>query len=277
MRRTVSLALVSGALIALAATLVSGSTRQTAVADEGCSNQSLRGAYGFAIDGQAFGANGQEAAEFADAGRIVFDGHGGLNGTDTESLNGLITTGLTFSGAYSVQAACTGTAVISGGITANLRFMLVEGGQEVNVIDTDPGLVAAGQISKQQLAGCTNANFKGVYSFATTGSFFAPGATGPAEAGDVAAFGRIVADGRGNTTEDSAASFNGLQSADTQTGTYTVNPDCTGSATSTHHPSGQVDQVNFVIVERGAEAKFIVTNPGAVFTGTVDRQPIEGD
>ncbi len=277
MRRTVSLALLSGGLIAIAATIASGSTRQAAVADEGCSNQSLRGAYGFAIDGQAFGTNGQEAAEFADAGRIVFDGQGSLNGTDTESLNGVITTGLTFSGAYSVQAACTGTAMISGGITANLRFMLVEGGQEVNVFDTDPTLVAAGQIVKQQLADCTNASFQGIYSFAATGSAFAPGLTGPTEAGDVAAFGRIVADGRGNTSEDSAASFNGFQSADTQTGTYTVNPDCTGSASSTHHPSGNVDTVNFVIVEGGAEAKFIVTNPGAVFAGTVDKQPIDAD
>ena len=272
MRRTVLLALLSAVTIGLAATLTSGSARPGALADEGCSNNSLRGAYGFAVDGQAFGTTGQEFAEFADEGRIVFDGHGNMTGTGTESLNGAINP-VVFGGTYSVQSDCTGTATIQGGLTASLRFMLVEGGQEVNAIVTDPGVVAAGQIVKQQLAGCTNASFKGVYSFATTGSAFSPGG----EVGDVAASGQIVSDGRGHTTESSNSSFNGLQTADTQTGTYTVNPNCTGSATSIHHPSGQVDTVNFVIVEGGAEAKFIVTNPGAVFVGTVDKQPIGED
>ena len=276
MRRTIPLALLSGVMIALAATLASGSSRQTAVADGGCSNHSLRGAYGFAVEGQAFGANGQESAEFADEGRTVFDGRGSFTGSGTESLNGAINP-VAFSGTYSVESDCTGMATIHGGLTAQLRFMLVERGQEIDVIDTDPGIVATGQIVRQQVEGCTNASFKGVYSFATTGSFFAPTPTGPAEAGDVAAFGRIVADGRGGDTEISQASFNGGQAADTQTGTYTVNPDCTGSARSTHHPSNAVDTVNFVIVEGGAEAKFIVTNPGAVFVGTVDKQPMDAD
>src|SRR5207245_64996 len=272
MRRTVYLALLSAVAIGLAATLSSGSARPGALADEGCTNHSLRGAYGFAVDGQAFGTSGQEVAEFADEGRIVFDGHGNMTGTGTESLNGAINP-VVFGGTYSVQSDCTGTATIQGGLTASLRFMLVEGGQEVNAIVTDPGVVAAGQIVKQQLAGCTNASFKGVYSFATTGSAFSPGG----EVGDVAASGQIVSDGRGHTTESSNSSFNGLQTADTQTGTYSVNPDCTGSATSIHHPSGNVDTVNFVIVEGGAEAKFIVTNPGAVFVGTVDKQPLGED
>ena len=271
MRRTVPLALLSGGMIALALTLASGSTQRGAYAREGCTNHSLRGAYGFATDGQAFGASG-EFAEIAAAGRIVFDGHGNLAGRETESLNGAVTEP-TFSGTYSVQPDCTGTTTIHSDLTTNLRFMLVEGGQEVNVIDTDPGVVAAGQITRQELTHCTAASFKGVYGFAASGSVYSP----DGEVGDVAVFGRIVSDGRGNTSESSASSFNGLQNADTQTGTYTVNPDCTGSTTSTHHPSGQVDQVNFVLVEGGAEAKFIVTNPGLVFAGTVDRQPTQGD
>src|SRR2546428_13373006 len=112
--------------------------------------------------------------------------------------------------------------------------MLVEGGQEVDVIDTDTGVIAAGQITRQQLEGCTNASLKGVYAFASSGSVH----TATGELGDIAAFGRIVFDGRGGDTEISQASIFGAQNPDTQTGTYTVNPDCTGSATSTHHPSG---------------------------------------
>jgi len=273
MRRTVPLALLSGLMIALAATLASGSSRTAAVAEGGCSNHSLSGAYGFIIHGQAFGTTGQEAAEFADAGRIVFDGLGNLHGTDTESLNGLINKGLIFTGTYSAQTDCTGTATIQGGLTANLRFTLIEGGQEADAIDTDPGVVAAGQISKIQLEQCSNETLKGAYAFAESGSAYGPGG----EVGDVAAYGRIVFDGRGNDTETSQASFNGFQNADTQTGTYSTNPDCTGSAVSTHHPSGTVDTVDFVMVEGGTEAKFIVTSPGAVFAGTVDKQPLDAD
>lgn len=270
MRRTVPLALLSGGMIAVAVTLVSGSAQRGAYAREGCANHSLRGAYGFATDGQAFDANG-EFAEIASAGRIVFDGHGNLTGRETESLNGSITEP-TFWGTYSVQPDCTGTATIHSDLTTNLRFVLVEGGQEVNVIDTDPGVVAAGQITRQELTHCTLASVKGVYSFAASGSFYAAGA----EVGDFAGLGRIQFDGRGHATESFSSSFNGSQSADIQTATYTVNADCTGTYTSTH-PNGQVDHVNTVLVEGGAEIKFIVTDAGAVASGTVDKQATEGD
>ncbi len=33
------------------------------------------------------------------------------------------------------------------------------------------------------------------------------------------------------------------------------------------------ERVNFVIVERGAEIKFIAADPGAVFAGSIDKQP----
>jgi hypothetical protein len=276
MRRTVPLALLSGLFIALAATLASGSSRHAAVAAEGCNNHSLRGPYGFSVAGQAFNPPGpgyHEVAEFADAGRIVFDGSGNLNGTDTESLNGVITTALIFGGTYTVQADCTGTAAISGGISANLRFMLVEGGQEVNAFVTDPGLVATGQISKIQLNGCSNATLRGVYGFGASGSAFAP--TG--EIGDLAVFARIVFDGHGNSTQSTNSSFNGFQNqAPLETATYSVNPDCTGSAIL-HHPDGTFEHINFVIVEGGSEIKFIVATPGTVFTGTVDKQPLDED
>jgi hypothetical protein len=259
-------------MIGLAVVVASASTQRGARATEGCTNHSLRGAYGFASDGQAFGPAGTEIADIAAAGRIVFDGHGNLTGRETESLNGVITMP-SLSGTYTVLPDCTGTATVHNGQTAHLRFMLVEGGQEVNVIGTDRGVVAAGQITRQQLTNCTTASFKGVYNFAASGSIYGPGG----EIGDIAAFGRIEADGHGHSTESSNASFNGFQDADTQVGTYTVKPDCTGTAASVHQRSGQVDHVWFILVEGGAEAKFIVLDQGVVFAGTVDKQAHEDD
>jgi hypothetical protein len=272
MRRTVPLALVFWLMIGLAVVIASASTQRAARATEGCTNHSLRGAYGFASEGQAFGPAGTEIAEIAAAGRILFDGHGNLTGQETESLNGAITTPA-FSGTYSVLPDCTGTATIHNGQTAHLRFMLVEGGQEVNFIDTDPGVVATGQIARQQLTHCTAASFKGVYSLAASGSVYGPSG----EIGDVSVFARIVADGHGGITESSSASFNGFQDTETEIGTYTVNADCTGTGTNVHQRSGQVEHVWFVLVEGGAESKFVVTDPGVVLAGTVDRQPNEDD
>ena len=266
MRRTVRLALLPGVILGLAATLGSGSALQGAYAREGCSDHSLRGAYGFASDGQVFDATGKEFAEVAAAGRVVFDGRGGLTGREIESFNGGISR-IPFSGSYSVQPDCTGTAIIHNGQTAHLKLMLIEHGQEANFIDQDPGVVAVGQISRQQSGPCTNASLKGTYNFATSGSFFASGE----EQVDAAVFGRIEFDGRGNTTESASASFNGFPQDIPQTGTYTVNPNCTGSAISTHTATGEQDLVSFVLVEGATEAKFIVTNPGAVFAGTLDK------
>jgi hypothetical protein len=271
MRRTVQVTLLSGVILGLAAALGSGSSPHSAYAKEGCNNHSLRGAYGFASDGQAFDASGKEVAEIAAAGRIVFDGRGGLTGRETESFSGVISD-IPFSGSYSVQPDCTGTAIIHNGQTAHLKLMLVEGGQEVNFIDQDPGVVAVGQISQQQLGRCTNASLKGVYNFAISGSFYVP--PGGEEQGDAAVFGRIDFDGRGHDTESASASFNGFQQDSPQTAIYTVNPDCTGSAISTH-ATGQQDFVNFVLVEGGTEIKVILTNPGAVFAGSVDKASTE--
>ncbi|HEV3095933.1 MAG TPA: hypothetical protein VG104_02200 [Candidatus Dormibacteraeota bacterium] len=269
MRRTISLALLSGVMIALAATLAAGSSRHAAVADEGCSNASVRGAYGFADQGQAFTAGGGEGADIAAAGRIVFDGKGGLTGTEWESFNGAITT-IPFSGEYSVQPDCTGQTVIHDGQTAHLKFTLVERGQEANYFITDPGVVAAGQISRVQLKHCSNATLRGVYSFAASGS--AVGASG--ELGDIAVSARIVFDGRGTATQSTSSSFNGFQNeAAAESSTYSVNPDCTGSAILSH-ADGTMEHINFVIVEGGGELKFFVNQPGIVFTGTVDKAPL---
>jgi uncharacterized membrane protein len=271
MRRTISLALLSGVMIALAATLATGSSRHAVLADEGCSNASLRGAYGFADQGQVFTAGGSEAAEVAAAGRIVFDGKGGLTGTEWENFNGAITT-IALNGEYSVQPNCTGQTVIRDGQTAHLKFTLVARGQEANYFISDPGVVAAGQISRVQLKHCSDATLNGVYSFSASGSAFATSG----ELGDIAVSARIVFDGRGSATQTTNSSFNGFQSAAVESSTYSVNPDCTGSAIGSH-ANGTKEHINFVIVQSGGEIKFFGNEPGLVITGTLDKAPLGDD
>src|SRR5437660_1264740 len=145
-------------------------------------------------------------------------------------------------GTYTVNSDCTGRAAVHNGMTATFRLMLVERGQEVNIIESDQGVVAAGQITRQELQRCSNATFRGVYGFAASGSFFASPGT-PSELFDLAIWARIVADGRGHATQQTSASVNGAYSETNETAMYTVNPDCTGSYTI-FHANGTTEHVN---------------------------------
>src|SRR3979411_346496 len=114
----------------LALTLASGRSTPRALADEGCGLHSLQGGYGFAFQGQVVPPTGAEL-DLAGAGRIVFDGKGGLSGIEWNSTNGVQET-LTVTGSYSVQPDCTGTATLanSNGRTDHIRIGVTEGGQE---------------------------------------------------------------------------------------------------------------------------------------------------
>ena len=82
----------------------------------------------------------------------------------------------------------------------------------------------------------------------------------------------LVFDGNGAITAGAGyASQNGNIIPVTVTGTYKVNPDCTGTFQTLISPIGATAHFFFVIDGSG-ELQFICTDPGAVFTGTVRRQ-----
>jgi hypothetical protein len=75
---------------------------------------------------------------------------------------------------------------------------------------------------------CTTAGLKGNYGFAASGYF----ANGKVNA-PIVATGVTTLDGNGNVTATVTASFNGNIQTFPYTGTYNVNPDCTGLVTAT--------------------------------------------
>jgi hypothetical protein len=267
MRRYGLLTLTIGAFLALAGTLGSGSSSPKALAAEGCGLHSLRGGYGFAFQGQVI-PPGVAELDIAGGGRIVFDGHGGLSGREWNSTNGAQET-LTFTGSYSVQPDCTGTATLvnSNGRTDHIKLALIMGGQEFNFTVTDPGVVLTGRTSRQGISHCTDASLSGVFTGAESGSDF--NAAG-VEQGDDSLFFTQHFDGRGHAFGSVTLSLNGFSFSDTFTGWYHVNPDCTGSASNTFNTGGS-DHVNFVVVEQGNQIKFISGDPGIVLAGTIDR------
>ena len=110
--------------------------------------------------------------------------------------------------------------------------------------------------------GCSNASLNGTFAVTTTGySVAAPDPVGPA-------FGQVsmqAFDGNGGTTDAGMVNSNGQVGQVNKTGTYTVNPDCTGTFTM---PVGQGHHSTwfFVIADNWNEIRAICVDPFAVLT-----------
>ena len=75
----------------------------------------------------------------------------------------------------------------------------------------------------------------------------------------------VTFDGNGAFASTGSTSLNGAQSESTATGTYTVNPDCTGKYTS-QSSTGRTGTAFFVIANNGNEIHILPTNPGSSIT-----------
>ena len=122
----------------------------------------------------------------------------------------------------------------------------------------------AGNLAPAQAShGCNARNIEGNYGYMVNGTNVGNGL--------VASVGVVSADGEGRLTATDTVSANGLVLHRTITGTYTVNPACTGSATFTDN-FGQSTHLDFVLVDRGREFQFIQTDPATVTTGVAKKQ-----
>lgn len=108
-----------------------------AQAGKECTLATRQGDFGFSANGN-LGGVGPSAA----VGRYTADGSGNFAGSFTESANGVIAR-LTFTGTYTVNPDCTGTETINveSGLTLHNDAAIVEGGREIQAINTDPGNV----------------------------------------------------------------------------------------------------------------------------------------
>jgi len=141
------------------------------------------------------------------------------------------------------------------------------------------GIVPRAQAGEQRE--CSNASLQGSFGYTSTGTLLAsiPGLPPPL-AGPFAEVGRQTFDGKGNTDATATLSANGNIQAVTIAGTYTVNPDCTGTMTLNVSPLGVISHLDFVIVDDGAGLRAIVTDSGGfvesrVYSKQFPRDPKE--
>jgi hypothetical protein len=121
--------------------------------------------------------------------------------------------------------------------------------------------------------GCTNATLLGTFAYTVTGSIIAP----PPLAGPFASVGTQTFDGLGGFTAVATVSQNGMILPVTIKGTYTVNPDCTGTFTGVISPVGITSHIFFVIDDSEAGFQALQSDSGVVVAGVARRQFPVGD
>ena len=129
-------------LLALVATMLTFTTLPAMAAP--CSQFGVAGDYGYSFSGFVATPTGTFVPA-AGAGRITFDRHGNVTGTQTRSLTGSALDE-TFSGSYTVNADCTGsfTVVVQPDTrTSVVNLVWTDDTNGVSAVFTNPGFVIA--------------------------------------------------------------------------------------------------------------------------------------
>jgi hypothetical protein len=114
---------------------------------------------------------------------------------------------------------------------------------------------------------CSAAMFTGGYSYNVNGTIFSAGTL----AGFYSVVGVLSADGIGSLSGTDAISQNGVvQSGRTYTGSYLVQPNCTGTVTLNY--AGQTASFAIAVSNSGDQVSFLQTTNGTVGAGTAMRQ-----
>jgi hypothetical protein len=116
---------------------------------------------------------------------------------------------------------------------------------------------------------CSNLTIKGTYAFTIHGTVFLPGGAPPLLVDGLA---KPTFDGDGDLTQLDAVAVNGNVAPGWRlsTGTYSVNPDCTGTFTVSN---GDRPPINgqFIIAQSGNTIREMVIDPGFATTAEGER------
>lgn len=112
-------------------------------AERTCSNETLHGSYAYSADGFVAPA---PFTPIAEAGTYDFDGSGSFSTANTLSFGGLIIP-RTATGTYTVNADCTGSASIDGGVSFN--FAIARAATAIRFVVSTSGVAVTGTMEKQ--------------------------------------------------------------------------------------------------------------------------------
>jgi len=167
--------------------------------------------------------------------------------------------------------------------SATFEGVMVEGGNEIDLMETGSSTGTILTLKKTKQSCTIDGMFSsfGISAIGVTTSTALPTTGAQSSSTSTATpfsiLGRFVADGAGNLIQDSIAQASPLNNRKI-TGTYTVNLDCTGTATLVT-ADGKKRGANFVIVTGGSDLtngpqaiEFAFTDAGVVGSGLAQQQ-----
>lgn len=117
-----------------------------------CDAASLKGAYGYRLSGFVYDQQGYTYYLGA-VGRLTGDGAGAITGSQTFSFDGTILK-QQLTGTYTVNADCTGSLTLTSEKTGSMHFdfVIVNSGQEIELVQADEAFVLTGTMKRQTSA-----------------------------------------------------------------------------------------------------------------------------
>jgi hypothetical protein len=259
-RRTGRVAIVFAAIF-----VVSLTAAANAKDGNDCTQGSLKGSFGYALEGLRFPSPPSPAGVelVGAAGLMVFDGVGGVTAQDTVHT-AADSTGVigrrTGTGTYTVDSNCTGSGEIGGDYGGlSFYFAIFEHGKEFAFIVTNPGTDQIGLAMTTGDEECTLATFKGTYANVRFHDYRAPFFSTVNAGLELGIF-----DGKGNVSFPPVVqSVNGVFSHPTASGTFTVTPNCiyTQDFNIVDGATSRRAQREGVIVDSGNQVWGIGTTP----------------
>jgi hypothetical protein len=152
MKRIVSVlsaSILLAALVIVAATSKHG--LRAVYAQSGCSVATLSGSYAVSQSGFTPKKLNGNQLPVADAGVFTFDGAGTFSLSYSEVFNGVLTSGLTSAGTYTVNSDCSGSISVTTGSAAGatVNIAISGGGTEWFGLNTTPSVTATLDAKKQ--------------------------------------------------------------------------------------------------------------------------------
>lgn len=141
MKQSLRISMIAIPILMVSAFLVPAPPARAESPNQGCSDRTLRGDYGFTVEG-VFLPGGGVSLPIRGVGMAHYDGAGNFTQVDHIVFNGVApamewTPG---TGTYQVNADCTGTARINSTTEGfvNLAFVIVKQGKEIRSVVTAP-------------------------------------------------------------------------------------------------------------------------------------------
>jgi len=256
--------------------LASGSSALAQSNNGPCSNATLSGDYAGRFAGTILATASDPETQVTGVTLTHYEGNGSFTSVEHVVFSGFPPPPggewTPASGTYTVNEDCTGSSVTHSANTppAGLpqHFVVVDNGNKIqSVVDFGAFASIATKVSGAADPGhkpCSNRTLSGDYGFTAVGILGPNGPDIPLRTLSMQHF-----DGSGNMTGVDHVVQNGVPPTEEWraiSGTYSVNPDCTGSGEIIFGPGASLD-LHFVVVDKGREIDQVVDGNAVTAVG----------